>query len=140
MPQSIGAIAVLLYLIVLLGIIGLAAWRLFNAPRCHPPATRLHLYLKRNCNLALPGTTQLLTVTANGDGIETNVAVTSSDESIATVSQLSDTTFQVSYLAAGHVTFTGTALNSAGNTISGSVDADVSLPAADALTLTLSDN
>lgn len=133
MPAIVGTLFLLSLLALLFGI-----WLRICRPPA--PATRLHLHLKRTCTLALPGAQQLLTVTANGDGVENDVAVTSSDESIATVSPGSaPNLFIVSYLAVGHVTFSGTATNSAGQSIVGSVDADVTQPAADALTLTLSD-
>ena len=133
MPAIVGTF----YLVILLAVLGLFWWFIHRPPG---PATRLHLHFKRNCTLALPGTSQLLTVTANGDGVENNIVVTSSDPSIATVNATDAANqFRIDYLATGHVDFTGSATNSAGNPISGSVSADVTQPAADALTLTLTD-
>lgn len=133
MPAIVGT----LFLVFLLALLGWLWWVIHRPPG---PATRLHLHLKRTCTLALPGTSQLLTVDANGDGVENNIVVTSSDPSIATVSPFdAPNRFRVDYLAVGHVDFTATAVNSVGQPISGSVGADVAQPPADALTLTLSD-
>ena len=133
MPAIVGT----LFLVFLLALLLWVGWRVLSPPG---PATLLHLRLHRTCTLALPGTSQLLTVDANGDGVENNIVVTSSDPSIATVSAFdAPNRFRVDYLAVGHVDFTATAVNSAGDPISGSVAVDVALPAADALTLTLSD-
>lgn len=136
MPPAVG----FLFLLSLLVVIWVLVYRLFHVPQ--GPATRLHLHFKRHRNRMAfnPGQSQLLTVVANGDGVETNVAVVASDTNVATVTPTADpTVFRVDFLTVGHVDFTATAQNSVGATISGSISVDVVLPAADALTLTFSD-
>lgn len=128
MPQSIGAIVALLYLIVLLGLIGLAAWRLLSAPRC-PPTTRVQLHFNRKHHRMSfnPGQTALLTATPNnGDGVLNSPNFTASDPNIASISATADPlVVQVTFNAVGHVDFSFTATNSVGDGVSSSIGADV---------------